>query len=44
MARFRNLLVHVYWKVDNRQVHDALRKNLGDLRAFSAAIVSLLDG
>ena len=43
MARFRNLPVHVYWKVENRQVHAALRKNLGDLRAFSAAIVSLLD-
>ena len=43
-ARFRNLLVHVYWTVDYRQVHAALRKNLGDLRAFSAAIVSLLEG
>lgn len=44
MARSRNLLVHVYWKIDNRQAHDALRKNLGDLRAFSAAVVSLLNG
>lgn len=42
VARLRNPLVHVYWKVDNRRVHAALRKNLGDLRAFSAAIVSLL--
>ena len=44
MARFRNPLVHVYWKVDYRQVHAALRENLGDLRAFAATIVSLLDG
>ena len=44
IAGLRNPLVHVCWKVDNRQVHDALRKNLGDLRAFSAVIVSLLDG
>ena len=43
-ARFRNPLVHVYWTVDYRQVHAALRKNPGDLRAFSAAIVSLLEG
>lgn len=44
MARFRHLLVHVYGKVDYRQVHAALQKNLGDLRAFSASIASLLDG
>jgi uncharacterized protein YutE (UPF0331/DUF86 family) len=43
VARFRSPLVHVYRKVDNRQVHAELRKNLGDLRAFSAAIVSLLE-
>ena len=42
MARFRNLLVHVYWKIDYRQVHAALREDLGDLRAFAAAIVALL--
>ena len=42
MARFRNLLVHVYWKIDYRQVHAAMRENLGDLRAFAAAIVALL--
>ncbi len=44
MAGLRNPLVHAYWNVDHRQVHAALRKNLGDFRAFSAAIVSLLDG
>ena len=44
MAKFRNLLVHVYWKVDYRRVHAAMRENLGDFRAFSATIVALLDG
>lgn len=44
MAKFRNLLVHVYWKVDYRRVHAAMRENLGDLRAFAASIVALLDG
>ena len=42
MARLRNLLVHVYWTVDHRQVHALIGRNLGDLRAFAAAIVALL--
>ncbi|MXY69170.1 MAG: DUF86 domain-containing protein [Acidobacteriia bacterium] len=44
VARLRNPLVRVYRRVDNRQANDAPRKSLGDFRAFSAAIVSLLDG
>lgn len=42
MAKFRNLLVHVYWEVDHRRVHAAMREDLGDLRAFAAAVVGLL--
>lgn len=42
MAKFRNLLVHVYWEVDYRRVHAAMRENPGDLRAFAAAVVALL--
>lgn len=42
MARFRNLLVHMYWKVDFAKVHDVLQHSLGDLRAFSRAIARLL--
>ena len=34
MARFRNLLVHLYWKVDNQRVHQIIQKNLGDLDTF----------
>ena len=44
MARFRNLLVHVYWEVDHRRVHALMQENLEDLRAFAAAVVALLDG
>ena len=44
MAKFRNLLVHVYWRVDYRRVHTVMQENLGDLREFVAAIVALLDG
>jgi len=42
MARFRNLLVHMYWKIDYGQVFDVLQQNLGDLRAFSGAVLHLL--
>ena len=42
MAKFRNLLVHVYWQVDYRRVHAVMQENLSDLRAFAAAVVALL--
>ena len=42
MSRFRNLLVHMYWKIDYSQVFDLLQQNLGDLRAFAAAVLRLL--
>ncbi|NIO69827.1 MAG: DUF86 domain-containing protein [Anaerolineae bacterium] len=34
MARFRNLLVHLYWKVDNQRVYQVIQSNLGDLDTF----------
>lgn len=42
MARFRNLLVHVYWKVDYGRVFDVLQNNLDDLREFTRSIAVLL--
>ncbi len=42
MARFRNLLVHVYWKIDYGQVYDIIATRLGDLRAFRTATVGLV--
>jgi uncharacterized protein YutE (UPF0331/DUF86 family) len=42
MARFRNLLVHVYWHVDYNRVFDILENDLDDLRAFSRTIAALL--
>ncbi len=42
MARFRNLLIHMYWKADYQQVYDAVQHHLDDLRAFSAALIKLL--
>ena len=42
MARFRNLLVHMYWKLDYPAVYDLIQHHLVDLRRFSEAIVSRL--
>jgi len=42
MAWFRNLLVHVYWKVDYGQVYDVIQQHLQDLRDFRAAMARLL--
>ncbi|MCS6906489.1 MAG: DUF86 domain-containing protein [Anaerolineales bacterium] len=42
MARFRNLLVHLYWQVDNRRVYQVIRDDLLDLEAFRQAILGWL--
>jgi uncharacterized protein YutE (UPF0331/DUF86 family) len=42
MARFRNLLVHMYWTIDYGRVFDVLERDLGDLREFSRAIAALI--
>jgi uncharacterized protein YutE (UPF0331/DUF86 family) len=38
----RNVLVHFYLGVDHGRVHDAIRDDLGDLRAFARAMAPLL--
>ena len=40
MARFRNLLVHVYAEVDDERVHRYLGEDLADLDAFVAAVLA----
>lgn len=42
MARFRNLLVHMYWKIDYGKVFDILWHNLEEFRQFSALIAGLV--
>jgi uncharacterized protein YutE (UPF0331/DUF86 family) len=42
MARFRNLLVHMYWKMEYGTLYELIQHNLKDLRRFSEAIVALL--
>lgn len=41
VARFRNLLVHVYWKIDYGQVHEILQRNLDDLRQFVSIVAAM---
>ena len=41
-ARFRNMLVHMYWKVDYNAVFDILSDSLDDLRMFSREIIKLI--
>jgi uncharacterized protein YutE (UPF0331/DUF86 family) len=38
MARFRNLLVHLYARVDDGQVHRVIRENLSDLERYLASV------
>jgi uncharacterized protein YutE (UPF0331/DUF86 family) len=42
MARFRNLLVHLYWKVDNQRVYRIIQDDLGDLDTFRQQVSAWL--
>ena len=42
MVKFRNLLVHLYWKVENERLYDYLKNNLGDFEKFKFAIRNYL--
>ena len=38
MVKFRNMLVHLYWKIENDRLYQYLKENLGDFEAFKEAI------
>ena len=38
MSRFRNLLVHLYARVNNGEVHRVIREDLGDLERYLASV------
>jgi uncharacterized protein YutE (UPF0331/DUF86 family) len=42
MVKFRNLLVHLYWEVENEKLYDYLKNNLGDFEEFKSAIRNYL--
>jgi uncharacterized protein YutE (UPF0331/DUF86 family) len=39
MARFRNRLVHLYWDVDDRRLHEYMQEGLSDIEEFANAIL-----
>ncbi|MDA8233513.1 MAG: DUF86 domain-containing protein [Clostridia bacterium] len=39
MAKFRNLLVHMYWEVDPKKVHSILTGGIQDLKTYRSYIV-----
>jgi uncharacterized protein YutE (UPF0331/DUF86 family) len=43
MARFRNLLVHLYGDVDNARVYQIIQEDMGDLDVFQAAVIGWLN-
>jgi uncharacterized protein YutE (UPF0331/DUF86 family) len=42
MARFRNLLVHLYWQLDYERIYDSLQGRLASLEAFASHIARWL--
>lgn len=38
MVKFRNLLVHLYWKVDDAEIYRIIQENLGDFDRYLAAV------
>lgn len=43
MARFRNRLVHLDWKIDNERLWQILTESLGDLEAYLQVIGALVE-
>jgi len=42
MVKFRNMLVHVYWKIENDKVYQYLTENLEDFESFKKAMRAYL--
>ncbi|MBI5195541.1 MAG: DUF86 domain-containing protein [Nitrospirae bacterium] len=42
MAKFRNLIVHLYWKTDNAEVYNILKNNLGDFDKIKKSLQEYL--
>ncbi len=43
MARFRNMLVHIYWEIDDEKVYDILSHDIEDLEEYITEITEYLD-
>jgi Protein of unknown function DUF86. len=38
MAKFRNMLVHIYWEIDDAKVLEIIRDDLKDLEEFMGEV------
>ena len=43
MARFRNMLVHIYWEIDDEKIFDILTSDLVDFENYIKEIVRFLE-
>lgn len=43
MARLRNRVVHLYWTVDDSQIHQMLQSELGDFDRFKTCLLRLAE-
>lgn len=43
MAKFRNMLMHVYWEIDDARVYDIINQDLNDLRMYMNELKIFLD-
>jgi uncharacterized protein YutE (UPF0331/DUF86 family) len=43
MAGLRNLLVHLYWDVDDQMVYDSIRSELGDFETFVKYLLAYMN-
>jgi uncharacterized protein YutE (UPF0331/DUF86 family) len=43
LAGLRNLLVHLYWDIDDQMIYDGIRSELGDFEAFIDEILTFLE-
>jgi len=42
MARFRNLLVHLYWRIDDKKIHQILKQDIQDIKDYLKAIAQVI--
>lgn len=43
MARFRNMLVHIYWEIDDEKIYDLLTGDIVDLEKYIEEIAGYLE-
>jgi len=41
--RIRNLLVHLYWKVDDKKIHQIIKTDILDIKDYVKAVTRIID-